>query len=528
MKNQKQKSMSIVTWMIVTNLAAIVFVGAMLTIMCGIFIDKIINSDYRTIAETGSMHIASMLDELDEGDYRYEEESGQLFKGDVLITDQAFWEIQKGNSDMRHTIFWGETRILSDVTDDKGASVVGTKLTDSSIEMAVQKEGIYSSNNVLIYGTRYSVCYYPLYNGGQVVGMVFTGVNQEAANKQIIRDILLSVVIVLILAVAISALIVSLINKKAKVFGFNLTEASSIAEDKKNSVTELGVNTKENMEQINDAIEEVTKAVTEQASHTEEIMGSMQEFASSIDIIMGHVDTTSDVAESSINLIEELKLRLNNLESVSESNSREIVSISKQIEEDSNAVSDISKIISAINDIAFQITILSFNASVEAARAGEAGKGFGVVADSIKDLSDKTKECLESITAIVQSINEKMSDTTEASEKLVEENAKVVEALAQTKEQLNDVTDSFEQITSHLAEIMEQSDVINESKNQVIETVSSLAAASEENAAMSEEMKATSDEVISSTDHLITEIDRLHEITGIIDNVKNLFADNLN
>lgn len=527
MKNKAKKPMSIVTWMIVTNLVAIVIVGVLLTIMCAVFIDTIISSDFRQIAETGSTHIASMLEEMDEGEYSYDSENNLFYKGETLITDNAFWNIQNENADMRHTIFWGDTRILSDVTDDDGESVVGSKLTDSSIESAVKKDGIYSANNVLIYGTRYSVCYYPIKNSGEIVGMVFTGVNQEVANREILRDIIISIVIVLILAVVISFVIVQLINKRAKAFGINLTEASNIAEDKKNTVTELGVTTKENMSQINDAIEEVTLAVTAQASHTEEIMGSMEEFASSIDIIMDHVQKTTSVADDSIGLIEELKTRLNNLEQASMENSDEIVSISKQIEDDSNAVADISKIISAINDIAFQITILSFNASVEAARAGEAGKGFGVVADSIKDLSDKTKDSLESITSIVDSINEKMSETTAASTKLMTENEKVIDALAQTKQQLDDVTDSFEKITKHLGDVMEESQVITESKNQVVETVSSLAAASEENAAMSQQMKSTSDEVISATDHLIVEIERLQEITGIIDSVKGLFADNL-
>lgn len=527
MRRKGKKSMSIVTWMIATNLASVVAMGVLLTIMCGVFIYTITDSDYKTIAQTGSMHIANMLDQLDEGDYHYESETGKFYKGNVLITDEAFQEIQKGNHDMRHTIFWGDTRILSDVTDTLGASVVGTRLTEANIMKAVETEGIYSEKNVLIYGTHYSVCYYPLYNGKEIVGMVFTGVNQEAANIQIISDILISIVIVIVFAAIISVLMITLINRKAKLFGINLTEASEIAEDKKNSVMDLGVHTKGNMEQINDAIEEVTKAVTEQASHTEEIMGSMEEFASSIDIIMNHVQTTSEVADSSIQLIEELKTRLNTLEQVSESNSEEIVSISKQIEEDSDAVADISKIIGAINDIAFQITILSFNASVEAARAGEAGKGFSVVAESIKDLSDKTKDSLEGITEIVQQINDKMMVTTDSSAKLMKENEKVIEALSQTKSQLNDVTDSFEKITENLADIMEESNVITASKNQVIETVSSLAAASEENAAMSEQMKATSDEVISATNRLMEEIERLHEITSIIENVKVLFADNL-
>ena len=388
----------------------------------------------------------------------------------------------------------------------------------------MQKNGIYVESNILLYGKRYSVCYYPLCNGGQMVGMVFTGVNQEAANQQIVRAILLFIVILTILAGGISLILVQQIRKRSGIFGKYLTNASVIAGDKKKSVTELGLYTKQNMEQINDAIEEVTKAVTEQANNTEEIMGSMEEFASSIDIIMGQVQTTSDVAGNSIHRIEELQDRLNILESVSETNSQEIISISKQIEEDSYAVGEISKIINAINDIAFQITILSFNASVEAARAGEAGKGFGVVADSIKDLSDKTKASLEDITHIVQSVNEKMAETTQASEKLQKENQKVVEALVQTKQQLQEVTNSFHEITGHLSDIMDESGIIVASKNQVVETVSSLAAASEENAAMSQEVKATADEVISATDHLIGEIERLQDIVTLMDEVQEEFS----
>ena len=105
MKKQNKKSTSIVQWMIFTNLASIVVVGIILTIMCGVFIYSIIDRDYRKIAETGSIHIASMLDELDDGEYSYNNETGQFYKGDVLITDEAFREIQKRDEDMRHTIF---------------------------------------------------------------------------------------------------------------------------------------------------------------------------------------------------------------------------------------------------------------------------------------------------------------------------------------------------------------------------------------------------------------------------------------
>ena len=71
MKKQNKKSTSIVQWMIFTNLASIVVVGIILTIMCGVFIYSIIDRDYRNIPQSGCIHISCMLDDLDDGTYSY-------------------------------------------------------------------------------------------------------------------------------------------------------------------------------------------------------------------------------------------------------------------------------------------------------------------------------------------------------------------------------------------------------------------------------------------------------------------------
>ena len=521
--NKKTKRM--VDWILKSSLATVLIVGLALSAVCGISITNTAMRDYKKIVENTSLNVACLLDELSPGDYRYEASENQLYKGDVPITDAAFDNMLAYNPNVHHTIFWGDTRIITDVTDNDGNKVVGTKLADLSILEAVKKDGIYIGSGVNIAGKNYTVCYYPLKNGDEVVGMVFTGVNERSIKTQMVNSLIIAVGSSLVLAVVVFFVMVRLITKKTKVFGIGLTSAKDIAEEKMQVVTTLGTDTRENMLQINQAIDQVAMAVTSQASHTEEIMGTMEEFGSNLDKIMEQVEDTNNEANSSNELIRLLQDKLLELEEASINNSREIVSISEQIEEDNKAVVDINKIIDVINDIAFQITILSFNASVEAARAGEVGRGFAVVADSIKDLSDKTKASLDDITNIVSDIIEKMQETTKASAQLISDNDNVVEALTQTKQQLTGVTESFEKMNKNLERIMEESVVINDSKNQVIQNVSSLAAASEENAAMSQEMKATSDEVIHATDQLLDEIEKLEEVTAIIHEVRNYFAD---
>lgn len=520
----KKNSRTLVTRLAIMSWISCGALGLFLAIICGVFINNTTSKDYEAIAKAASTHVYSWMEQLDNGNYTYNETTGKLMKGTKEITDDAFWMINKEDNDMHHTIFWGKTRILSDLTDDSGKSVVGTELTDMTIIDSVEKTGIYTSNNVTLLGSKYTVCYVPIKNGDEIVGMVFTGVNQSAANGNILKSVLLAVGLAILITFIISIIVNRVVKKWADEFSGNLTGAAVVASDRGNNVIEFGKQTQETMEQINVAIDQVSGAVTSQASYTEEIMGTMEEFGASLDIIVNDVQNTSEIAQQSISAIDDLKKQLNELEDVSNENSREIETISSQIEEDSKAVSDIGKIIDVINDIAFQITILSFNASVEAARAGEFGKGFAVVADSIKDLSDKTKESLADITGIVDTVNLKMLETSESSTKLIHENDKVTQELAMTKEKLDLVTSAYSNIITNIEKVLEQADAIIAGKNQVVDTVSSLAAMSEENAAMSEEVKASSDEVINITGKLITEIDNLEEVNAIIDDVKMKFS----
>ena len=520
---KREKNISFTRWIVLTLLTSIVLLGFMLACNTGVFLAIRTNNDYKEIASATSVNVAHTLQTLNDGDFAYDEATGVFTKGDIVITDESFKKSLEFNENIHHTIFWGNTRILTDVTDDKGNTVVGTTLNDQKIVNAIRNDGIYNANNVKIYGERYSVCYYPIKNGNDIVGYVFTGVKQDEATGHVVTDSLLTVVIAIIYASIIMIIFSSLVRKKALGFNEKLTSAEEIADEKRTSVSDLGLQTNANMDQINVAINQMSQAVTSQASHTQEIMGTMEAFGNNIDGIMNPVANTSAITREGTVLMDELERELVSLEGASKENSDEIVNICHQIDEDGKAVSSIEKIVKVIDDISFQITILSFNASVEAARAGEAGRGFAVVAESIKELSDKTQVSVNEISAIIKAVNDKMVATGQASNELMDKNNKLVEELTETKSRLGSVTEAFAKIAENIIRVQEESQSIIVAKDQVISTVSSLAASSEENAAMSEEISATSNIVINTTENLLEEITHLQDINTTLEAVKNDF-----
>lgn len=523
MSNSKKKSF--VQWILSINLLSIVIVGIAMAVVIAIFITYRTNTDYKEIATASCVDFANMLDSLSDEDFAYDEDNGILTKGDAVITDAPFKKSQKFNENIHHTIFWGDTRVITDVKDNSGKLVVGTKLTDNTIIEAVKRNGIYTANNITIYGSKYTVCYYPLKNGNNIVGYMFTGVKQDDANGHIVLNIVLAVVITIILAFVIISFVVKAVTAKAAAFEDKFKQVVDTVSSKSGTVTALSHQTNENMEQINVAIGQMSLAITQQAANTQEIIETMDDFGRNLDGISSHVDKTSNITKDSIKLMDELENELTSLENASKESSREIVAITERIEEDNEVVGKIGQIVGLINDIAFQIKLLSFNASVEAARAGDAGKGFAVVADSIKSLSDKTQESINDIAVTIKEVNNKLLATVDASNELMEKNDEMISVLAATKERMGAVTGSFTKITENVDMIQNESVSIVAAKDQVLQTLSSFAATSEENAAMSEEIAATSATVINDNSRLVGEVDSLYVISDIIDEVKKDFAE---
>ena len=74
------------------------------------------------------------------------------------------------------TIFDGDTRFNTTLVDETGERVIGTKASDTVIEQVLNQKQDYEAQ-IPLFGSEYAVYYSPLIAEGEVVGMLFAGVN---------------------------------------------------------------------------------------------------------------------------------------------------------------------------------------------------------------------------------------------------------------------------------------------------------------------------------------------------------------
>jgi methyl-accepting chemotaxis protein len=181
----------------------------------------------------------------------------------------------------------------------------------------------------------------------------------------------------------------------------------------------------------------------------------------------------------------------------------------------------IHKIIQDINEIAEQTNLLSLNASIEAARAGESGKGFAVVAEEIRKLSDQCQNSAGKISDIVTEIAGKTQEVATI--------AKRAEGVVNSQtDAVTLTTDSFRLIDQQVALLLDalgtisgDVEAMNSSRNGTLAAIESISAVSAETAACTSSVYDTAGtqlEAIKNLDDASTQLrsrsDRLIELLG--------------
>ena len=98
----------------------------------------------------------------------------------------------KDTNNCEVTFFDVDTRLSTSLTDEKGERVIGTKASDAVIEHVLIKGQSYETQTQL-FGSEYAVYYSPLKVEGEVIGMLFAGVNidETLAKTQAMINLLL-------------------------------------------------------------------------------------------------------------------------------------------------------------------------------------------------------------------------------------------------------------------------------------------------------------------------------------------------
>lgn len=410
------------------------------------------------------------------------------------LIDEQFVDRLKMLSRMDITLFNGDKRINTTITDKDGKRLVGTSLdNDDILETVYKNKRVWTGINKIYNIDHYST-YSPIESyDGKIIGMTFAGLNvgmRKHLNYTICSIMLIAFIIIgtLITIVftrkfvrEISKPVIEISNHAEEISNGNLKANMPSIDSNIIEVDWLSTSMIKMHKALHEIIEPVLNfsqlmtAASEQLSKSSLMLSdganrqaaSLEEISSSMEEMSANIQNNTSNSMETNNMAIQIGSALTNIDTAS-SNSL-------------NAAQNIAEDIVSINELVMQTNILSLNASVEAARAGEQGKGFAVVAKEVGRLAEQTKN-----TATV---------ITETASKSIHESET-------TSELLTDILPKIKSTVSLIKEITAASVEQNAGAEQINAAITELNKVTQENAASAEEIAANSEELASTAEKM--------------------------
>ena len=518
------------------------------------------------ISVTDTLHL------LSEGD-SFEVKDGELWKGDLNITQHTeIVDDIKDETSVVVTVFYGDTRYLTSLTDENGNRSVGTKASDEVVKTVLKNGQPLLDEDLVLEGVDYYGYYRPLYdeNNEEIIGMIFAGMDKTHANEG--ARTIVSYVVILIAIVSTVAFLVSFISisKLTRDLGYGVKALEELADGnlsaklnqsvtKRNdeigtlgktvsklqaqmkdvigSIIEKGEAVQVAAQQINDetdqtskaigqvdmAVSEISEGATSQATETQRatenviVMGEMiEKTREEVETLLAHAQEMQAAGEVATQTLDDLG-------EINGKTKEAIEVIYEQTHTTNASALRINEVTKMIAGIAEETNLLSLNASIEAARAGEQGRGFAVVASQIQKLAEQSNASTKEIADI---INELMED----SEKAVTTMDEVKKIMDIQSDKVERAGEAFGQVKAGIdasirgVESIEEKTIrLDDARANVIDIVQNLTAIAEENAASTEETSASVTEVTAIVDDIAGNAYRMNQFAYDLKEKTTLF-----
>jgi methyl-accepting chemotaxis protein len=435
-------------------------------------------------------------------------QEGKLFKGDVIMNNNAeIIDEITADVEILVTVFQGDTRVTTNVSDANGQRQVGTQASNEVIEQVLRQGQVYSGTADILGRTSQTV-YVPIKdNVGDVIGMWFVGVYMDEVADSINSAMLLVValaVILLIISSSLTFVFGSLLAKKLYMVQermksmeqgqFNI-EFPEILLSRKDEIGQIANSAKvmkdqimevlegikneseklklsataafSDMEVVHGSIEDISAATEQLSAGMEQTSAATEEMNASATEIEVEVENMKDKTYSGETLAKEIKNRAGKLKEETMASYNNATGIyektNQQLRESiekTNAIEEIKELSQTIMAITSQTNLLALNAAIEAARAGEAGKGFAVVADEIRKLAEDSKQAVSRINDITENVSDAVISMVQDSEELLgfvdTQVLKDYQLFVKTSDQYNQDSDQVQGVVTDINKVAAQ------------------------------------------------------------------------
>ncbi|MEA1082137.1 methyl-accepting chemotaxis protein [Marinobacter qingdaonensis] len=249
------------------------------------------------------------------------------------------------------------------------------------------------------------------------------------------------------------------------------------------SLSGITERTTANSEQQRDQITQVSAAMQEMVSTSEEIASN----TSDTDESARHAATLAESGQETVTTA------INSVNSLA----GQVEAASKRIQQLENESGEIGSVLEVIQNIAEQTNLLALNAAIEAARAGEAGRGFAVVADEVRGLAKRVQDSTVDIERIVSNLQQGA--------------AGAVVDMSRAKQMAGEATDEAGKSGAALADILS-------AVHRIVEMTTQIASATEQ-------QRATAAEMTQNVESSSEAIDKLADDIGQVNGSSTSLAD---